>query len=461
MRAGRSDADRPGAEAKTGSAGGKSAASTWFAGMMGAFFFLVIIKFGDPVVIEATNVPPKSWEEILYGAWPPAWGRWILLGVGLASLGLIRWRKARFQWILALPAVWLLWQFVAASQTIDATLTRFTLPHLVACAALFYLGYFGLNGVRWPWPVVAGMGLAFCWTMRSAVEQHFGGLAATQHYYIYSVYGAKWPEIAAKYPDFAKRIATGRVFASFVSPNALAGAIWLFLPMTLVFVWQITPKVSRAVRMVFVGILGACGLAILYWSGSKAGWLLAVVMVMMILAQSPLALKWRVGLAVAFVALALGGFAARYSRYFERGATSAAARFDYWRAAGKIIEAHPVVGTGPGTFGRSYEALKDPKSEMAWLCHDDYLEQGTDSGLVGMGAYVLFIFWSVYAVYRYRFVNNWGKEPLIAAVSLGVVVLCLHSFVEYHLYLPALAWPLFFILGWLWSINDKVSIIRA
>ncbi len=455
MNTGRSiAAGREGTEASARRTGGESAASMWFAAMMGVFFFVVIIKFGDPVVIKETNLPPNGWQEVLFGPWPPAWGRWILAGVGLVSLGLIKWRGARFRWVLALPAAWLLWQFVAASQTVDATLTRFTLPHFVACAGLFYLGYFGLNGARWPWPVVAGMGLAFCWTMRAAVEQHFGGLEATRHY-MYSVYGAKWPEMAAKYPEFVKRISTGRVFATFVSPNALAGAILLFLPMTLVFVWQITPKVSRLARMAFVGILGGCGLAILYWSGSKAGWLLAVVMVMMIVGHSRLPVKWRVGLAAAFAVVALAGFAVRYSRYFEKGATSAAARFDYWRAAARIIEEHPLVGTGPGTFGRSYQELKDPKSEMTWLCHDDYLEQGTDSGLAGMAAYVCFIFWSIYTVYRYRFVNNWGKEPLIAAISLGVIVLCLHGVVEYHLYLPALAWPMFFLLGWLWSLEYR------
>jgi 3-dehydroquinate dehydratase-2 len=73
----------------------------------------------------------------------------------------------------------------------------------------------------------------------------------------------------------------------------------------------------------------------------------------------------------------------RFHNYFAGGATSVGARFDYWRAAAQTTIAHPLLGTGPGTFQRPYAKLKSPDAEMARLTHNDYLEQFSDSGIAG------------------------------------------------------------------------------
>jgi O-antigen ligase len=426
-----------------------------FAALAGLFFFIVIIKLGDPVIIANDSLTPASLREAIFEPWPNTWGYWILGPMIALGMPLIHWRGAKFRLPLLLPLAWLFWQFVAAAHTVDARLTAVTLRHFTACVALFYLGYFGLHGQRWPWPLFVGLALAFCWIIRSGIEQHFGGLEATRRY-VYSIYGATWPDVAAHNPDFAKRIESNRIFATFVYPNALAGGVLLLLPMTLVFMWQLTPKVSPLIRGGFVAVLGGTGLGVLYWSGSKAGWLVALVMVMIaVLAflRDRLSLNVRIGLVSVFLVLGLAGFGIRFSHYFQRGATSVSARFDYWKAACQTMARHPVLGTGPGTFSRPYARLKDPKSEMARLCHNDYLEQGSDSGIIGMATFCLFVFTSIYRLYRYRIWKNSRNEAVLAALALGLVGLCFHSFVEYHLYIPALAWPLFFLLGWFWAID--------
>ena len=40
------------------------------------------------------------------------------------------------------------------------------------------------------------------------------------------------------------------------------------------------------------------------------------------------------------------------------------------------------------------------------------------------------------------------------AVWLGLLGLFLHSGMEFNLYYPALAWPAFFLLGWLWGVEE-------
>jgi hypothetical protein len=54
----------------------------------------------------------------------------------------------------------------------------------------------------------------------------------------------------------------------------------------------------------------------------------------------------------------------------------------------------------------------------------------------------------LYLLYRYSS-NVKSGDWMAFAVWLGVFGLCLHSTVEFHLYIPALAWMEFFLMGWL------------
>src|SRR5207237_8309870 len=87
----------------------------------------------------------------------------------------------------------------------------------------------------------------------------------------------------------------------------------------------------------------------------------------------------------------LAGFVWKSSGVVPKGATSVSARFDYWRAAIQTSKSHPLFGTGPGTFFIPYSAIKRPESEPSRLVHNDYLEQASDSGIVGLLAYTAFI----------------------------------------------------------------------
>jgi len=96
--------------------------------------------------------------------------------------------------------------------------------------------------------------------------------------------------------------------------------------------------------------------------------------------QIPLRRLIKFSLIGAVLVCGLTGFLVKHSAYFERGATSVGARFDYWRAAVQTFKTHPIFGSGPGTFSVSYKQRKAPESEMALLAHNDYLEQASDSG---------------------------------------------------------------------------------
>jgi len=424
-----------------------------FAALAGLLFFIIILKCGSPVILNGSIEAPHDLGEALNWPWPPIWGVWMFAPVALAGLCAISWKGLKFRWILALPLVWLGWEFVSATQTVSPALTKLTLAHFTVCAGLFYLGFFACRRMPNPWPIWAGLGLALCWTMRVGMEQHFGGLEATRKMFFTS------PDllgVEAKLrtdPEYIARLNDNRIFGTLTNPNTLAGGLELLLPLTLAFLWRLTPKVRTPIRVLFILILGGCGLGCLYWSGSKAGWLVAMVMGLIALGHSALPLKWRRALICGVLVLGVAGFTVKYATYFHKERNSVGARFTYWRAALAIVGQHPYMGTGPGTFQIEYHKLKRPQDEMARLCHNDYLEQAADSGIIGFVSYTGMIGVLLWLLYRY----SSQKKPidwLHFAVCLGVMGLGLHSLVDFHLYVAALAWPQFFLLGWLLNRNN-------
>jgi hypothetical protein len=421
--------------------------------MAGLFFLITIVKFGSPIIIDRHGVieTPQNAASLYYEMWPPHWGAWLFVPVGLAGLFSVVLDRVKLHWALMLPIIWLAWEFVAATQTVSAALTKLTLTQFSVCVSLFYLGFFARKGMSNPWPIWAGMGLALCWAMRAGMEQHFGGLEATRKMLAAS---PLIPGVNAKMLadlEYQKRLASDRIFGTFGGySNSLAGGLVLFLPLTLAFLWRLTPKVRNPIRVLFVLILGGCGLGCLYWSGSKAGWLVALLMGLAALGHSALPLKWKRWLIGGVLIVGVAGFAFKYASFFHKERNSVGARFAYWRAALFVTRDNPWLGTGPGTFQIPFAKIKSPTDEMARLCHNDYLEQATDSGVFGFISYTGMILAFILLLYRYSIQNrhfNW----LHFAIWLGIFGLCLHSLVEFHLYVPALAWPMFFLCGWLMS----------
>jgi O-antigen ligase len=161
----------------------------------------------------------------------------------------------------------------------------------------------------------------------------------------------------------------------------------------------------------------------------------------------------------------LTGFGLKYHSFFRKGATSVVARFDYWSAAIQTAQAHPLVGTGPGTFSRPYQLLKRPESEMARLAHNDFLEQASDSGWVGFLTYTGFIIGSLLASFpRWRSDTPplgelpgrkrrglrtilLGDDWLPFSIWLGTLAWATQGLLEFGLYIPALSWTAFCFIG--------------
>jgi len=419
-----------------------------FAGLFGAFLGLALLKFGNPPITEKwVTTPANSWEFLLGYPWPIAWAYWLLVLVGLAGIAAARWKSPAPWWLIGLPLVWVVWQLLAGTQSVDRALTALTVRHFGACVFCFYLGHFSLGRVRRIGLFWLGLLGGFALVLAVGWEQHFGGLKESRHYFLTYVY----PYMKDVPPEYLKKISSNRIFGTLFYPNALAGALLLLLPAALAALWQLRSLLTPAARCFLMAVVATAGLGCLYWSGSKGGWLLMLLIGLLALLRVPFSRRLKMALVIGVLMAGLAGFFWKYAAFFEKGATSVTARFDYWRAAAQTAKEKPIFGTGPGTFAIAYEKVKRPESEMARLTHNDYLEQASDSGVPGLLAYSLFIVAALARSYpkagktAAQGPDNW----LVFSAWLGVLGWGLQSLVEFALYIPSLAWPAFTFLGWL------------
>ncbi len=434
------------------SAASKDGLRAGFAFVFGCFLGLTLLKFGNPPIMEKlVTAPGNLLELVIFSPWPIVWGYGVLALVGLAGLFAARRPNSAPAWIVLLPLIWLFWQILAAGRSIDADLSYATLAHFGACCVCFYLGYFCVHGPGTSGRFWLGLTAAFLIVLAVGFEQHFGGLEQTRRYFEAEIK----PKMVEVPPDLLKKMSSDRIFSTLFYPNALAGAILLFLPPVLALAASARGRFTIGARLFLLSVVGGAALACLVWSGSKGGWLLLLVLGFIAVLRVPFNRRLKLVLVCLVLAGGLAGFGLRYAGFFRKGATSVVARFDYWHAAFKTAVAHPVFGTGPGTFAKPYSQLKRPESEMARLVHNDYLEQASDSGWPGALAYTGFIFAAL--VYSYPRRTGPPGEPLSLdfAVWLGLLGWALQSLFEFGFYLPALTWPALAMLGWLLNRSQR------
>jgi len=432
----------------------------------GFFLGLCVWKFGNPVILDHKISAPATLAEFLAEPWPLHWANWILLP--LAALGgllvfqnKISWPSAKWLWLL--PLTWLGWQFVSATQTVDADLTAATLWQFAGGVACYFLGaLIFAREKNWRW-LLPGLLAAFAFCLVRGVDQKLfeypqsrqeladGERSGWTNYPPATVAQMKADNLIITTngadvvnPVIMAKFVIGRVSGTLVYPNALAGIILLLWPASLALAFGATKNLKPPIRLAAIALTIFLGGAAFFWTGSKLGWLIGIGLAGFFLLQLKWPKKFKLVAVAAIVILGLGIFAVRFHNYFAAGATSAGARLDYWHAAVQTTLAKPVFGSGPGTFQQPYARLKSPDSEMARLAHNDYLEQFSDSGLVGGVTYAAWIFLALAAVGK----RLWRHDDAISfALFAGLLGWFVQGFGEFSLFIPALAWPAFTLLG--------------
>ncbi len=442
--------------------------------VFGLFLGLCVWKFGNPVILDYKITPPATLSGYLNEPWPLHWANWMLLPLFLAGGLLIAARKVSWphtRWLWLLPLIWLGWQLVSATKTVDANLTHDTLWQFFGCVACYFIGaLLFAHDQLWRW-LLPGLLAAFIFCMVRGIDQrvfefpqdhtmlvegertgwtNFPSATVNQMKAESVIITTNGVDVAN--PIILKKFKNGRIAGTLVYPNALAGLILLLWPIALTLAFSHTKTLKSSIRLAVIGLTLFLGSVAFYWSGSKLGWLIGLAVGGLFLLRLNWPPKLKLTLISLLMIVGLGAFGLRFHHYFANGATSVVARFDYWRAAIQTTMSHPVFGTGPGTFQRPYAQIKAPEAEMARLTHNDYLEQFSDSGFSGGLAYMMWVFWALMVATQ----KIWRNANIIfKAILGGLLGWFAQGFGEFSLYIPALAWTAFTLLGLLIGLNQN------
>lgn len=116
------------------------------------------------------------------------------------------------------------------------------------------------------------------------------------------------------------------------------------------------------------------------------------------------------------------------------GTDSKDIRLIVWRGALKLISKHPLLGTGVETFAYAYYGVRprahNDVSEWDFLynkAHNEYLNYAANSGLIGLGTYLLFLF--AFLAWTLKQVSTKNKASVqLIAIAAGFTALCVSNF---------------------------------
>ncbi|HEY3281358.1 MAG TPA: O-antigen ligase family protein, partial [Armatimonadota bacterium] len=124
-------------------------------------------------------------------------------------------------------------------------------------------------------------------------------------------------------------------------------------------------------------------------------------------------------------------------------ASSMAFRRLTWRGTLDQALAHPLLGTGYGTFEISYPQYA--RAGYTKLAHNSYLQLAAETGFPGMLLMLAAIGAGLWACLSPNVLRKWGWP--VAGLAGGITAFALHNCFESTLYVPPCAWTFLALLG--------------
>lgn len=128
-----------------------------------------------------------------------------------------------------------------------------------------------------------------------------------------------------------------------------------------------------------------------------------------------------------------------------------------WTNSTKLFVRHPVIGNGLNTFYVNYAKVREDeyRDKKGSYAHNCYLQMAVETGLVGLAAFLFFVFSVLFKSLKYMVFRKGGEyDWLVAGLTAGLVAFLVHSAVDTNLYSLPLA-----ALFWL-GMGMLVSVMR-
>ena len=259
------------------------------------------------------------------------------------------------------------------------------------------------------------------------IYQYFWGLEETRQ-----IVGAN-PEIYP--PTFISRLASDRIFATFVYPNVYASFLLFVIPASFFMFLSSEKKVIGFLSLAIL-ILAFVNLIL---TGSFGGILIclftAICMLLFLIVKD----RKKLGIIIlCLLSLHIAVISAVYITGKLPKISSFADRVGYWQSAVKIFYERPVLGAGPGNYMYNYARFKSPDGMEAKHAHSIFFETLAETGIVG----TLLLFSFVVLLMTYFFKKD-DTSPLGVGIGFAMLAFLLHNMVDFSFIDPAVGILLF------------------
>ncbi len=190
---------------------------------------------------------------------------------------------------------------------------------------------------------------------------------------------------------------------------------------------------SRAIMLPLTVLFGYS----LYWTYSRGSWVAVIVgmLAMVFLSRRFLMVFFILAAFLGCLFLSPNGWE-RFLFIFQTGGDQG--RYAYWKIAWHMVQQHPVLGNGLGTFGPRFFAETPIYGRM--YAHNSYLQIWTEAGVLSILSLTVFLIWnlskSIRTLWRYF-------DVYLLALFCGILGWLVRAFFDNDLYsvqLSALFW---------------------
>lgn len=260
-----------------------------------------------------------------------------------------------------------------------------------------------------------------------------------------------------------------RLTSTFYWPNPFAGYLLLILPLAICSFFYSQRK-----------ILDACCLVLLIGSfiltGSRAAFLSSLIGLFFFLFILSLRrdvykrIKYNRNFLAALTLLVLLSITLSLSLNFIKGDglgfikrinvvengldSSFNSKLDYWQAGWEIFKKHPLLGSGPDTFGMLYPSYQSSPINSGKYAHSLYLEMLAENGIVGLAAFIVLVGFIFFVRRKEILADNFKL-----ALAIAIVCFLAHNVIDIDWHFPASVLLFWAILGLLYNNQQEDAIM--
>jgi len=243
-------------------------------------------------------------------------------------------------------------------------------------------------------------------------------------------------------PEILRRISPNsnifRISGTLNDPNSFSVYLGMLIPLCLSLCFAPIKRVFKLCS----GILGMGALFALILTFSRAGWIILLCSILLLISlqfKQRLRLRYLLAAGLLFLLLLfIPAFAFRgliSTRILSDDYRAAYSRVPLAKIAINIIKTHPVIGVGINNYSEVMFQYDDTPERISVtfgsVVHNSYLLIASEIGLIGLGLFLYFIYLTYKQAISFILINKYSlPSAVVIGLICGISAFLLHIFVE-------------------------------